>query len=497
MTFTKKKLAAAISGTLLASAGAQNANAVAIVLDDAAQTGLSYANEIVLAAAGTDLTDAGTDLDMGGLLSANIIPADTDVRVTLTLSSGTFAAAPSMTIVAADLGNDGCVSTGTTAIACPVPSVFTGGTTADSTVVFTTNTGLITAAANSHFAIVMAGVKMTAQAAVTATVGLQLADDFGLTTLTTVSGPLLSFAPASALVANANTPVAIDVVQNSLYFEDGGTTGTRTQNVGGYGMTFTATPKGLAYATIDLQDITSSAQATVTAANGFSAFNQVATSLGGTITNIAGAGTFSTADATIATMPAYVPGAASDSATVRDITLTAPTGNTVAIAETTLIATVTATATSAAYSAANVNGSVALSTLARNGSNARLTFSTSPTSVYPMSLRITNPSGVAGPVTLTLTNDAGTTSASIPITAITGGPAGDLAAGASTGLLSMANVFAAVQAADATFDVSATNKLRVAVVAEFGGGGATDVVLNAFSLSSDGTTFSMITNANL
>jgi len=494
MTFTKKKLAAAITGTLLASVGAQNASAAAITLDNVAQTGLVYANEIALAATGTNITDGSDEQNMEGLLSTNVIAADTDVRVTLTLSSGTFAAAPSMTVVAADLGNDGCVSTGTTAIACPVPSLFTGGTTADSTVVFNMDTGAKTAAANSHFLIALAGIKMTAQAPVTATVGIQVADRFGPTDLTTVTGPLLSFSPGSALVAHANTIKAVDVVQNSLYFaETNGATGTRSENVGGYGMTFTATPKGVTTNTIDLQDITSSAQATVTAANGFSAFNQGTT--GGTITNAAGAGTYSTADATLATMPSYVPGAASDGDGARDITLTAPTGNTVSIAETTLVATVVATATGTTYSAANVNGTIALASLARNGSSARLTFATNPDSAYPMSLRITNPSSVAGPVTLTLTNDSGTTSAAIPITAISGGPAGDLGAGASTALLSMADVFAAVQAADATFDLGTTNKLRVAVVAEFGGGAATDVVLNAFSLSSDGTTFSMVTDS--
>jgi hypothetical protein len=494
MTFTKKKLAAAITGTLLASVGAQNASAAAIVLDDAAQTGLVYANEMVLAAAGTDITDGGDDQDMQGLLATNVIAADTDVRVTLTLSSGTFAAAPSMSVVTAALAVSACVSTNAAAITCPTPTVFSGGTTADSTVVFDMDTGAITAAANSHFLIAMAGIKMTAQAPVTATVGIQIADRFGPTSLPTVAGPLLSFSPASALAANANTIKAIDVVQNSLYFaETTGATGTRSENVGGYSMTFTAAPKGVTTNTLDLQDITASAQATVTAANGFSAFNQGTT--GGTIGQIAGTGTFSTSDATVATMVAYVPGVASDNATVHDITLTAPTGNTVPIAETTLVATIAATAASAAYSAANVNGSIALASLARNGSSARLTFATNPDSAYPMSLRITNPSSVAGPVTLTLTNDSGVTSASIPITAISGGPAGDLGAGASTGLLSIADVFAAVQAADATFDLGTTNKLRVAVVAEFGGGANTDVVLNAFSLSSDGTTFSMVTDS--
>jgi hypothetical protein len=108
-----------------------------------------------------------------------------------------------------------------------------------------------------------------------------------------------------------------------------------------------------------------------------------------------------------------------------------------------------------------------------------------------MSIRVTNDSAIAGPTTLTLTNDDGETSAAISLADVAGGPAGDLAAGASTTLLNMSDVFAAVQAADATFDLGASsNKLRVSVSSL-----TPSIVLNAFSLSSDGTTFSMVTDA--
>ena len=114
-----------------------------------------------------------------------------------------------------------------------------------------------------------------------------------------------------------------------------------------------------------------------------------------------------------------------------------------------------------------------------------------------MYLRVTNPSSVTGPVTLTLTNDDGTTSASIPLSDIAGGPSGDLDAGASSGLLNINDVYDAVQAADATFMLGATDKLRVDVVAEFGGSGdGQGVVLSAFNMSSDGTSFNMMTDAS-
>lgn len=64
-------------------------------------------------------------------------------------------------------------------------------------------------------------------------------------------------------------------------------------------------------------------------------------------------------------------------------------------------------------------------------------------------------------------------------------------------MLSIDDVFAAVQAADATFDLGATNKLRVDVTAEFGGSAANQaVVLSAFNQSSDLSNFNMMTDAS-
>jgi hypothetical protein len=494
MTFTKKKLAAAIGGTLLASVGVQTTQA-AVDLDNTASIGLKYASEIVIGTSGVALSHADL-MDVNGIMALNGVQATTDIRVTLTLSSGTFTAPPAMKIVNAALADLACVvATSVSITACAATTLFTGGTTADSSVTFNTATGTSTIIPGAHFSFEMAGVTVPNQSAVTATVTTVSADSFGPTSLPTKTGPYLSFVPLLSLLADTTTatPQAIDVAQNSLFFA-AGATGDNTINVGGVRVVEDVSGTaglGVATVAIDATDIISGAGHTITAANGFAAFDQ-GTAIAGESIKVNGvAAVVSTADSTLAVAATAAVPAGGNLASSQDVILTAPTANTVTIAETTLTDTVTSITAGAVYSAATSTGTVALNSLTRNGSAARLTFSVNPTSPYPMSIRVTNDSAVVGPTTLTLTNDDGATSAAINITAITGGPAADLASGASTGLLSMADVYAAVQAADATFALGASsNKLRVNVTSL-----TPTIVLNAFSLSSDGTTFSMVTDA--
>lgn len=496
MTLNKKKLAAAIGGTLLAGVGVQTTQA-AVDLDDTASIGLKYASEIVIGTAGVGLTHANLQ-DINGIMAVNGVQSTTDIRVTLTLSSGTFTAPPALKIVQAGLTDTGCKTAAATADLnpCPATTLFTGGTTADSSVTFNTATGTGTINAGAHFSFEMAGVTVPNQSAVTATVTTQIADSFGPTDLPTKSGPYISFNPLLSLVADATTatPQAIDVAQNSLFFANVAATGDNAINVGGVRVVedVSATAGvGVATVAIDATDVISGAGHTITAANGFSAFDQGTAVTGESIKVNGVAAVVSTADSTLAVAATAAVPAGGNVASSQDVILTAPAANTVEIAETTLTSTVTSITAGAVYSAATSTGTVALGGLARNGSTARLTFSVNPDSAYPMSIRVTNDSAIVGPTTLTLTNDDGVTSSAINITSISGGPASDLAAGASTGLLSIADVYAAVQAADATFALGASsNKLRVAISSL-----TPSVVLNAFSLSSDGTTFSMVTDA--
>jgi len=491
MTFTKKKLAAAIGGTLLASVGIQQAQAV-VQLDSTANAGVLYASEIVIGTAGVGLTHADV-LDIAGVVAVNGVQKQTDIRVTLTLSSGTFTGVPTMTIDSDGAAGLGCGLTGATPAACAATTLFSGGTTADSSVTFNTATSTGSVLAGSHFLFAMNGVTVPNQSPVTATVTATIADNFGSTPLSTTVGPYINFGPLLSLVADTEAGQAIDVAQNSLYFA-GGTGQDNTVNVGGAIVAVDAiapVPLSVASTAINATHIITNATHTITAANGFSAFNQGTAVAGESVQVNSITAAFSTADATLATVATAAVVATGDGAGNKDVVLTVPTANTVAIAETTLTDTITIVgAATATYSTATATGTVALASLARNGSTARLTFSVNPDSPFPMSIRVTNDSAVVGPTTLTLTNDDGLTSAAIDITAIAGGPAANLATGASTALLSIADVFAAVQAADATFDLGATNKLRVDISSL-----TPSIVLNAFSLSSDGTTFSMVTDA--
>jgi len=512
MTFTKKKLAAAMTGTLLASGGIETAQAVPVDMDlvGTAELPIVYASEIAIGATGTTLTANANTMDIVGVNNVLAIATNTQVRTTLTLSSGTFDAAPTMLLVASDLDDTGCVESLGTAHTCPVPAQFSGGTTADSTVTFQMATTTQTVAAGAHFNIALNGITVPNQSAITATVGVVIADNFGPTTLASNSGQYLKFSPSLALVADTTGSVArnIDVTQNSLFFSPttGGATGQRTYNVGGAILTEAGTlttvasaanPVSAATVALTANDIIASTQHTITAANGFSAMAQ------GTAVGVAGGGiavgghgnaAISTADATIAVTGTVAMIAGGETIGFNAVTLSLPaalTPNTVVIAETTLTDTVTSVAKTN-YTNTSSSGTIALRSLTRNGSSARLTFAVNPTSAYPMSIRVTNPTAIVGTATLQLINDDGDTSAAIDLSAIAGGPAGNtLAANSSTALLSIADVFAAVTAADATFTLGTTsNKLRVAVSASL-----PTVVLNAFTVSSDGTTFSMVTDA--
>ena len=511
MTFTKNKLSAAIAGGVI---GVVNMPSLAIDVDGTAVNTVTVASETVQTTASAL---QGTSFGLEGTLTANQIPANTDIRVTVTLSSGTFGAAPAMVITNsagatnAAAANGACLAATNTAItaACPAFAVFTGGGTADSTVTFNTTTTGTVVQSGAHFDFNLGGAGIvigTSQAAITGDVNIQIADNFGPTTLPGFTGePLVAFGPVGSLAPEASPEPAtrIDAASSSLLFS--ANTADTAINVGGFLAVEATAPVSLTGTAVGLRDLVSAVLPSVVAANGFSAMNQGTAIAGDAVTWADGGNNrncaIGTADSTLAVCAStgYLPAITGDAANQNDFTLSVGggTANTVRIEETTLVANVASTAANTAnFSNATLTGSIPLLSLARNGSSARLSFALTPGGSYPMFIRVTNPSAVAGPVTLTLTNDDGLTSSAINLSDIAGAPAGDLGAGASTALLSIDDVMTAVQAADSAFALGTANKLRVDAVAEFGAAGATGVILGAFSVSTDGTTFNMLTDAS-
>ena len=130
--------------------------------------------------------------------------------------------------------------------------------------------------------------------------------------------------------------------------------------------------------------------------------------------------------------------------------------------------------TTAGY--ADEASSGALATVAKNGSTANANILLNPAGTYDNFIRVSNGGSVAGAVTVQLFNDSGDSVSFALLDA-------DLAAGASTDLISVATLYASAQAADATFDVG-TGKLRGVFTGAFSG-----LSVQNISTSTDGTTF--------
>jgi hypothetical protein len=130
--------------------------------------------------------------------------------------------------------------------------------------------------------------------------------------------------------------------------------------------------------------------------------------------------------------------------------------------------------------------SLTLGTLAKNGSSTTLNLALSPTGTYPSFIRVSNTAAVAGDVTITLINDDGVSSGAFGLSTVAGQTTNSLGAGASTTLLSMADLMAAAQVASPTFASGTnSNKFRVTIDGEFG-----TIAAQSVTTSVDGNSFS-------
>jgi hypothetical protein len=462
MTFTKKKLAAVISGTLLTGMAS---TALAVVnLDDnsatatAGDTTVAIASEVSIDATdGLDVGDGAGFLDATMVLNPAIIPANSDIRVLVTLSNGTFSVEPVATFSGGAMG------------------IIAGGT-GSSSAEFNANVGTSDLAAGDDLDLTFDEINVENTDGVSVTVSVTRADNFGTASVKSLTSALLEHTDSFAVTYTPDAAIDdIDVTAGAVSFE-GAATGVTAGEVDiDYTAGVDETGAALLQATIS-----DSYAISIEGANGLDAFS-TSTNADATITFGAIAleldGT--TASATANTAAAFVTG---------DVDLDVGATNATVINETSIVAPVTGTPETG-FNTDSLNSSGSLSSLNKNGSAARLSFALTPGGAYPQFIRITNPSGISGDVTLQLTNDDGDTSSSVAIAS--------LDAGASSDLLNIDDVFATVQAADATFELGATAKLRVSIDAEFGETGeSTGVILGSFSLSTDGNTFNMMTDAS-
>ncbi len=126
--------------------------------------------------------------------------------------------------------------------------------------------------------------------------------------------------------------------------------------------------------------------------------------------------------------------------------------------------------------------SLTLGTLGKNGSTVVLNLALTPGGSYANFIRINNTSNITGDVFITVINDDGD-QVQIDLADIAGQSTSSLVGQASTGLLPIQSIFDAAQAADATFALGATNKLRLSINGEFSSIDAQSVTLSQDSNS--------------
>ncbi len=459
---------AAMSGVAAAQAGTWAATSGAPVF----ATELFGTGTTAIISPTTGVYTLGTDIATG------------NQQVNVTLAGGTWGAAlTSGSLVYANNGDGDGNDNGAATIA-----LVEGGTTTDSTASFRITTG--TALENQD----------------TFTLTYTIGGAQGLSSATTTAGPTLAFtisdtlgnadtAGAAAVVASsanavtlaqaaAGTPANIDVTSGSVQFTDAGDGTTLSMDLGGFTLTgATAREDGNdANFVINASDalVTST---TVTVTGDFAASLGVDTDLDGVTTEgegvtISGCGlgtvAATTLTATTATFALTSANAATAAAAGTECTINMLVDGTTVINPSTPSMSVAVDYTTAGY--ADEASSGALASVAKNGSTANANILLNPAGTYDNFIRVSNGGSVAGAVTVQLFNDSGDSVSFALLDA-------DLAAGASTDLISVATLYASAQAADATFDVG-SGKLRGVFTGAFSG-----LSVQNISTSTDGTTF--------
>jgi len=479
--------------SLAVAAGLASSSAVAVDLD--AGTGSNtYATELTIGVApGTALTEqALNDVTVN---TGFAISSSTERYMRFDITGATIGAAGAAVAV-----SESIIANATVVVGGATESISAGGAVGDSYVIFevkassatnsvlSTNDAVFNTPELDVLAIGAIGVTYSLYGT-----ALEAVNNVSTTALATKTGTIASGAAATTTATAATataTPVPrlIDVSANALTFVGG----LATTNIGHIILADVAGVNGID-GTTDVTHATKASANALVVTGDFSATQDLTLGVpDGTYTL---ASVFLDHTATAGVFDCDSSNVASTVLTATSATLAVPAAaDTVSVCITTngvstiapgsYTSVMTPTAASAVYTTPAV--SLTLGTLGKNGSSITLDLALSPTGAYPSFIRASNTAAVAGDVTITLINDDGVSSGAFALASVAGQTTSALAAGASTSLLSMADLMAAAVVASPTFAAGTnSNKFRVTIDGEFG-----TISAQSISTAVDGNSFS-------
>lgn len=411
---------------------------------------------------------------------ANPMTAASTSNITYTLTGGTWGGNG---LSNASLGY---TSTGNGTVTA---ALVDGGANTDSTATFRVSVGIATSA-NDRFTLTysLGGAQNMSTASTTngPTLAFSIVDTLGNVDTAGAAGVVAASIDAITTSAAANTtPTLIDVSNSSTQFTAGGAS-TLSFNAGTFNITdistnvsggtesngtrafeLNANEGGLTSTTATITGDFSASIGVDTDADGNSAEGEGVTVTGCRTLNA------TTLTATTATFVISAADAATIAGATTPCTVNINVDGTTVIPEQTPSVTLAIDLATAGY--ADESRTASLARIAKDGSTVPVNLLLNPTGAYDNFIRVSNTGSVSGAVFITVFNDSGD-SATYTLIA-------DLAANASSDLISVDTIYASAQEADATFDVG-TGKLRASVTGEFSG-----VNVQNISTSTDGTTF--------
>ena len=464
------KLSNKIFAVIFAISMFVSANAFAAVdMTDAVADVSTFASEIkVSATTGTDLANPGNIFDTTAAIGFGQAIGNTYyVRYNLS-NSAEFKAAPTSCTADGDVGTLAAGGAGESYAIYSITVALDAHAAAELVVLVMDATG-ITVFNESGVTLSYAMYETAGQAVAQTS---PLASD---------SEAIIAFDDALVATVTAVTSDAIDVTAGSLSFDDTDGYGTDVTMIGDVNINVdgaTLWTTGVAAAMTDLV----AAGTSLVLTGSFGAALDVTTDQIYIDTAGDNCGTVGTAATTVtATTATFVLGATPVVGVGSSLCMAVDEATAIGVGAITALYDVTVPATSD-LTDKNLG---TLTTLAKNGATDSLNFALKPTTEFTNLVRITNTGTAAGDVYITLINDAGD-SVQFDLADVEGYTSSALESGASTAYINITALYAAAQAADATFDNNSA-QLRVNIDST-----CTAILITGLAMSKDNNVFTVI-----